>query len=87
MYLRVFIFWGIAMSKCGKTKDLEIHHKRRDGGNDLDNAEVLCQACHKATSTYGTPGESPEPFTEKTKEDALSRAGNKCECTRNGGCH
>ncbi len=75
------------MGRCNSTKILEVHHKRRDGGNGIDNAEVLCKQCHAATSTYGTPGKSPEPFTSKTKEEALKRAGNKCECTRIGGCH
>ena len=32
----------VAMSQCTRTNNLEVHHKRRDGGNGLDNAEVLC---------------------------------------------
>ncbi len=75
------------MARCTKTRGLEIHHKRRDGGNSLDNAEVLCSACHAATATYGTPGTSPPPFSQDTKDKALKRAGNQCECTRTGGCH
>lgn len=75
------------MARCPKTYGLEVHHKRRDGGNGLDNAEVLCSPCHAATSTYGDPGKSPEPFSEETKERAMKRAGNQCECTRSGGCH
>ena len=75
------------MVRCTKTSGLEIHHMRRDGGNDLGNAEVLCGPCHKATSTYGSSGESPPPFDQQTKDRALRRAGNQCECTRTGGCH
>lgn len=75
------------MARCNRTTDLDVHHKRRDGGNTLDNAEVLCQPCHKATTTFGEPGHSPEPFDEATKQAALRRAGNRCECTRTGGCH
>ncbi|MBU2758822.1 HNH endonuclease [Acidithiobacillus sulfurivorans] len=75
------------MTRCTRTRELEVHHVRRDGGNDIGNAEVLCQACHKATSTYGSPGKSPPPFDQATKERALRRARNQCECTRTGGCH
>lgn len=75
------------MARCTGTTNLEIHHKRRDGGDDLGNAEVLCQACHSDTSTYGVPGRSPPAFSKATKDSALKRAGNRCECTRSGGCH
>ncbi|MBR2208264.1 MAG: hypothetical protein IJ859_05570 [Synergistaceae bacterium] len=70
------------MARCTCTTGLEVHHKRRDGGNGLDNAEVLCQRCHANTSTYGVPGKSPEPFPQSVKNEALRRAGNRCECTR-----
>ncbi len=75
------------MPRCTVKSSLEVHHKRRDGGNGIDNAEVLCQKCHKATSTYGVPGKSPDPFDQATKDKALKSAGNQCECTRTGGCH
>ena len=75
------------MSRCGSTRGLEVHHKRRDGGNGLDNAEVLCHFCHVNTSTYGVSGDSPPPFSQKTKNEALLRAGNKCECSRKGCGH
>lgn len=75
------------MARCTKTWGLEVHHRRRDGGNGLENAEVLCGPCHEGTSTYGAPGTSPPPFSEDTKRRALQRAGNQCECTRTTGCH
>ena len=75
------------MARCTRTSGLEVHHKNRYGSNGLDNAEVLCQTCHEATSSYGTPGVSPADFTEETKKAALRRAKNQCECTRTGGCH
>lgn len=75
------------MARCTRTSGLEVHHKSRYGGNGLDNAEVLCQPCHEATSSYGTPGVSPPDFSEETRQAALRRAGNQCECTRTGGCH
>ncbi len=68
--------------RCTNTKGLEVHHKRRDGGIDLSNAEVLCHHCHVNTSSYGTPGKSPHPFPVLVKANALKRAGNRCECTR-----
>lgn len=70
------------MSRCKNTVNLEVHHKRRDGGNKLENAEVLCHDCHTNTSTYGMPGDSPAPFSQATKEAALKRAGYRCECRR-----
>lgn len=75
------------MTRCSETRNLEIHHIRRDGGNDLSNAQVLCKKCHAATTTYGTSGKSPEPFSEDVKNKALKRANNRCECTSTRGCH
>jgi len=31
------------MSRCTRTANLEFHHKNRNGSNDIENAEVLCQ--------------------------------------------
>jgi 5-methylcytosine-specific restriction endonuclease McrA len=75
------------MARCTRTRDLEVHHIRRDGGNGIGNAKVLCEPCHSATSTYGAPGASPPPFAPATKEEALRRAGHRCECTSLSGCH
>lgn len=72
------------MARCNSKTNLEVHHKRRDGGNDLDNAEVLCHDCHVNTDTYGKEGDSPKSFTQKIKEEALERAENMCECKRTG---
>ena len=75
------------MPRCTRTANLEVHHKRRNGDASLDNAKVLCQTCHEATSTYGVEGESPPPFDPDTKYAAKIRAGFQCECTSTGGCH
>ena len=75
------------MARCTKKSGLEVHHKRRTGGNGMDNAQVLCANCHEETTTYGQPGNSPPAFSEQTKKEALKRAGNQCECTSNRGCH
>lgn len=75
------------MNRCTQAKNLEVHHKRRDGGNGFNNAKVLCPDCHSKTSTYGVPGKSPLPFSESVKSMALTLAGNRCECTSDRGCH
>lgn len=73
-------------SRCTHTTKLEIHHISRWGGSGISNAQVLCQSCHENTHSYGTAGHSPEPFTEAVKQEALRRAGNICQCTRDS-CH
>lgn len=75
-----------ASPRCNSTNNPEVHHKRRDGGNNIDNAEVLCHECHTHTSTYGVLGDSPDDFNEATKKSAMKRAGGKCECRRTN-CH
>jgi 5-methylcytosine-specific restriction endonuclease McrA len=75
------------MSRCTRTSNLEIHHIRRDGGNDIFNAQVLCQQCHSATHTYGIQGPIPPSFPEDVKKRALIRAGHQCECISSRGCH
>jgi hypothetical protein len=42
--MRDFILWVL---------HLEVHHKRKAGGNGLGNAEALCPSCHVATGSYG----------------------------------
>ena len=76
------------MARCTRTTNLEVHHIRRDGGNDLSNAQVLCQKCHSYTHTYGLQGKSPDAFPQSVKDEALKNAGNQCECTNSyRGCH
>ena len=75
------------MARCIRTVNLEVHHIRRDGGNGINNAKVLCQECHTATATYAEPGKSPEPFSENIKKLALKNANYQCECTSESGCH
>jgi len=75
------------MARCARTRNLEVHHKRRDGGNRISNAVVLCQKCHAQTSTYGLSGRTPRPFDEATKVRALRNANNRCQCTSTRGCH
>ena len=75
------------MARCTQIQGLEVHHKSRYGGKGLSNAQVLCQACHEATPTYGVSGPEPPPFDEMTKQVALENAGKQCECIQTGGCH
>jgi hypothetical protein len=74
------------MARCTRGS-VVVHHKRRDGGNDIGNAQVLCEACHKATATSGAPGKNPPDFDEATKTQARALARNQCECTSTSGCH
>jgi len=74
------------MSRCNSTEKLEVHHKRRDGGNGIENAEVLCHDCHVKTGTYGVNGKSPVDFTDEIIKAAKKRAGYRCECDREN-CH
>lgn len=75
------------MSRCKRTWGLEVHHIRIDGGNGLDNAMVLCEKCHANTSSYGdTHHKSPPAFSQETKNQALKRAGNRCECQKGTCC-
>jgi 5-methylcytosine-specific restriction endonuclease McrA len=75
------------ISRCTRTVDLDVYHLRRDGDNSLDNAQVLCRRCHAATKGYELPGRRPPAFDQATKDAALSRAADQCECTRIGACH
>jgi hypothetical protein len=75
------------VSRCKRTGDLEVHHKRRNQGNRLSNAIVMCRPCYQKTPFNGLPGPSPEPFTEETTRYALRKAGHRCECKSSRGCH
>ncbi len=77
----------ITMARCIRTRNLEVYHKQRYGGNDLSNAKVLCETCRTVALTYGASGKAPPEFTKETKNAALKRARNQCECTWSGGCH
>lgn len=49
---------GAHCERCGSTVTLDLHHRlaRRAGGSDtIENAELLCRACHVQTPTYGRP--------------------------------
>jgi hypothetical protein len=65
---------------------LEVRHRRRKGGNELPNAQVLCGRCCIGTSSRRAAATSPPPFSQDTEGTALRRAGWQCECVRSG-CH
>jgi hypothetical protein len=69
------------MPRCQRAEQLQVHHRRRDSGSDLDNAIVLCQPCHQDASTHAEPGMSPAPFSDKTWLRAYPWARYQCECT------
>lgn len=74
------------MARCKRTWGLEVHHIRRDGGNDIANARVLCQECYDWTQTYGMSGRTSADFDEDTKERARGRADGRCQCPGCQGC-
>lgn len=75
------------MARCTRTRNLEVYHKHRGGDNDLSNTKVICETCHTVAPTYVALGKALPAFTEETKNAALKRTGNQCECTWSGGCH
>lgn len=72
------------MARCINRTNLEVYHKRLDGGNGLDNAEVLCPRCHEKTRASGRNGVNAgaPSFSLQIKQAALRRAVNRCECER-----
>ena len=40
-----------SMARCKRTTYLDVYHKRRDGGNGIENAVVLCEKCYNANRT------------------------------------
>ena len=61
---------------------MEVYHKKRDGGNGLDNAVVLCPECYGKKITYRIESVISLPFSISTKDAAFRRAFNRCECDR-----
>lgn len=74
----------VMVNRCTRTENLTVQRRRSDAANDLGNAQVLCPECSAAMSMRATHW---PPFTDRTRETALSLAGNRCECTRPGNCH
>ncbi len=72
------------MARCTHTTNLHVHQIKPDGGNGLNNAIVLCSACHSEASTFGMAGKSPESFSDAIKAQAFQRAGNQCQCDMAG---
>ncbi len=75
------------MERCTRTTELEVRHIRKDGGNGLDNATVLCHHCYAALDLPTGSGPEPPPFDEETKRKAIERAEGRCQCESSGGCH
>jgi hypothetical protein len=75
------------MERCLRTADLEVHYIRRDRGQGLDNATVLCRHCYELMDSSPPAGPEPPPFSDEIKRQALERAGDRCECESSGGCH
>ena len=71
------------MGRCRIVFNLAVRHKHADGGNLIDNTEVLCPICRFNTGPHGRPGRnSPPDFDEEIKFSALRKVKYRCECTR-----
>lgn len=74
------------ITRCDATNRLEVRHKRKDRGNGIENAIVLCSDCYANKNALDAPGNSAPPFTDLTKAFALRNAGHRCECMKQN-CH
>lgn len=45
-----------------KTRDLEVHRKRKDGGSGIDNAEALSATCQKEVLSAVCSKDKPTLF-------------------------
>ena len=68
------------MTRCIKTTNLEVYYIRTEGGNDVDNAVVLCQRCYFNTNGNATHPKIPTSFPPTVIEKAIHRAKGRCEC-------
>jgi hypothetical protein len=75
------------MGRCTRTRNLQVHHIRRDLGNDISNAQVLCEQCRAAACSYGAAGGRTPQFDQGIQDRALRNAENQCQCIRTSGCH
>ncbi len=67
------------MARCTRTTSLGVYHIRTDWGNGLDNARVLCKACRPQSQSSPSSSTTPPPFSSEVIEQALKRAGHRCE--------
>jgi hypothetical protein len=75
------------MQRCSRFDGLQVYHVMRDGGNGLDNAQVLCRRCYELMDRPKAEGPEPQPFKEEVVRKALELAGYRCQCQSSGGCH
>ena len=68
--------------RCANRAGVECHHRIRDAGNIFENAQMLCDPCHRSTESHSVPGLAPPPFPESVKAAARARCGGQCECTK-----
>jgi 5-methylcytosine-specific restriction endonuclease McrA len=55
---------------CGRTRFLEVHHRRprcQGGGNEATNLQVLCSACHQMVHRQGVMTSPSGPISTKSK--------------------
>ncbi len=74
--------FGIFMTAiCTRTLSLRVYQILRNDDASIDNAEVLCQGCYKATLTHGQPLIHSLIFSFETNEKVMEYSGHQCQCT------
>ncbi len=75
------------MAHCARTKGLHVYHLSLHGGEDLDNAIVLCEQCFAETPPHWRRFiNDPPDFSAEVHAEALSKAGGICQCTGCAAC-
>jgi hypothetical protein len=59
----------------------------KDSGAESGNIKVYCAKCYEMLVGKGEPLESVTDVSADVRERALKRAGERCECTSDAGCH
>jgi hypothetical protein len=75
------------MGRCTNTSNLRILHRVKDSGAESGNIKVYCTECYEMLVGKGKPSENVQDVSADTRERALKRAGDRCECTSAAGCH
>jgi len=69
----------IASKRLNPNEKLGVYYKQVDGGDDIDNAVVLCNFCYKCK-------QCPPDFPIEKQQEVLKRSGDQCEC-EDDKCH
>lgn len=80
---------GEVSFRCSRKEGLVVCQKLKCGGYDLDNAIVFCENCLIVAVRFRSLPIQDETslFSDVVRKIALIRAGGRCECTLDFGCH